>query len=84
MSVSFPGEIIPQSICSKHALAVGAYSAYFVRALMLLCGVVAYPISKLLDWVLGAEQEVGYSSPIMLYCNKFCLKEQGQYMASLQ
>ena len=25
---------------------------------MILCGVVAYPISKILDWVLGPEQEV--------------------------
>lgn len=60
-ALSCAGEIIPQSICSRYGLAVGAYSAYFVRALMILCGVVAYPISKILDWVLGPEQEVSSS-----------------------
>ena len=52
------GEIIPQSICTRYALQVGAYSAYFVRALMMCTAVVAWPISKLLDWVLGPEHEV--------------------------
>ena len=42
-------------------LSAGAYSAWFVRLLMLVCGVIAFPISKILDWVLGSEHEV--SSP---------------------
>eukprot|EP00891_Asterochloris_glomerata_P001825 jgi/Astpho2/1825/gw1.00038.77.1_t len=49
------GEIIPQAVCSRHGLAVGAHAAWFVQALMYLCGVVAYPISLLLDWILGHE-----------------------------
>ncbi len=52
------GEIIPQAVCSRHGLAVGAHAAWFVQALMYLCGVVAYPISLLLDWILGHEHAV--------------------------
>ncbi|KAJ6808006.1 DUF21 domain-containing protein-like [Iris pallida] len=47
------GEIIPQAICSRYGLAVGAKTAGIVRMLVLLFYPVAYPISKLLDWLLG-------------------------------
>ena len=52
------GEIIPQAVCSRHGLAVGAHAAWFVQALMYLCAVIAYPISLLLDWILGHEHAV--------------------------
>lgn len=42
---------------------MGAYSAWFVRALMFVCGIVAFPISKLLDWVLGEEHDVSCFNP---------------------
>ncbi|XP_057976959.1 DUF21 domain-containing protein At2g14520-like isoform X2 [Malania oleifera] len=47
------GEIIPQSVCSRHGLAVGAAVAPVVRMLVWICYPVAYPISKLLDFLLG-------------------------------
>ncbi|XVF00664.1 hypothetical protein REPUB_Repub04eG0020600 [Reevesia pubescens] len=46
-------EIIPQSVCSRYGLAIGATVAPFVRVLVWICFPVAYPISKLLDFLLG-------------------------------
>lgn len=54
----FAGEIIPQAVCTRYGLAVGAYSAWFVQILMYLCFVLAWPISKILDFVLGSNHTV--------------------------
>ncbi|XP_039015669.1 DUF21 domain-containing protein At2g14520-like [Hibiscus syriacus] len=47
------GEIIPQSVYSRYGLAIGVKVAPFVRVLVWICFPVAYPISKLLDFLLG-------------------------------
>ncbi|TMX04954.1 DUF21 domain-containing protein At4g33700 isoform X1 [Solanum lycopersicum] len=47
------GEIIPQSLCSRYGLAIGAATAPIVRVLVCICFPIAYPISKLLDFLLG-------------------------------
>ncbi|XP_059653091.1 DUF21 domain-containing protein At2g14520 isoform X1 [Cornus florida] len=47
------GEIIPQSVCSRYGLAIGSTVAPFVRVLVWICFPVAFPISKLLDYLLG-------------------------------
>ena len=52
------GEIIPQAVCSRHGLAVGARSAWFVQILMWTFAIIAYPISKILDYLLGEEHTV--------------------------
>ncbi|GAX79404.1 hypothetical protein CEUSTIGMA_g6845.t1 [Chlamydomonas eustigma] len=49
------GEVIPQAICSRYGLMVGAYSAWFVRLLMLLTLPLSWPIAKLLDLLLGSD-----------------------------
>lgn len=47
------GEIIPQAVCSRHGLAIGSYSTWLVRFLIILGFPVSWPISKLLDKLLG-------------------------------
>ncbi|WVZ19589.1 hypothetical protein V8G54_006911 [Vigna mungo] len=47
------GEILPQAICTRYGLTVGATLAPFVRVLLLVFYPVSYPISKVLDWMLG-------------------------------
>ncbi|KAL6205214.1 hypothetical protein ACLB2K_022476 [Fragaria x ananassa] len=45
--------IIPQSICTRYGLAIGAAVTPFVRVLLWVCFPIAYPISKLLIYLLG-------------------------------
>ncbi|KAL2075849.1 hypothetical protein VTL71DRAFT_792 [Oculimacula yallundae] len=47
------GEIIPQSICAKHGLRIGAWSSRYVIWVMYLLFPIAYPVSKILDRLLG-------------------------------
>ncbi|CAL5393032.1 unnamed protein product [Camellia sinensis] len=51
--VLFFGEVIPQAICTRYGLAVGANFVWLVRILMIICYPIAYPIGKILDCVLG-------------------------------
>ncbi|KHN42463.1 DUF21 domain-containing protein [Glycine soja] len=46
-------EIIPQALCSQYGLSVGAAMSPFVRVLMMVFFPIAYPLSKLLDWLFG-------------------------------
>ncbi|CAI9777834.1 unnamed protein product [Fraxinus pennsylvanica] len=47
------GEILPQAICTRYGLTVGATVAPFVQLLLWAFFPIAYPISKVLDWMLG-------------------------------
>ncbi|KAL4312075.1 hypothetical protein GQ457_01G032760 [Hibiscus cannabinus] len=56
LSVTFVllfGEVIPQAVCTRYGLAIGANLSGVVRLLMLICYPIAYPVGKILDWMLG-------------------------------
>jgi len=49
------GEIIPQAVCSRYALIVGAHTTYLVWFFVFLTFPISFPISAILDKVLGEE-----------------------------
>ncbi|KAH7886734.1 hypothetical protein F5I97DRAFT_1966859 [Phlebopus sp. FC_14] len=53
-------EIIPQSLCTRHGLYLGAKMAGFTRVLMYLLGIVSWPVAKLLEFVLGPHHGIIY------------------------
>ncbi|KAI9310878.1 hypothetical protein BX666DRAFT_2003465, partial [Dichotomocladium elegans] len=56
-------EIIPQAICSRNGLAIGAFFAFPVKGLIGFWYIIAWPIAKMLDLLLGKHQGTMYIVP---------------------
>ncbi|RWS24483.1 metal transporter CNNM4-like protein [Leptotrombidium deliense] len=55
LSIVIIGEIIPQAICARYGLVIGAKTIYITYVVVILTSPVSYPLSKMLDCVLGVE-----------------------------
>lgn len=49
------GEVVPQAICTRYGLAIGAHLSLLVKFLMFITLPISWPLSKLLDCILGTE-----------------------------
>jgi len=61
-AITIFGEILPQAACSRYALYIGSKVIWLVKILVMLIWPLAYPISKVLDWMLGDELGMVYTN----------------------
>lgn len=53
-------ELIPQSVCSRYGLAIGAKLAPLTRVVIILLWPIAFPVSRVLHWTLGPHHGIVY------------------------
>jgi metal transporter CNNM len=55
------GEIIPQAICSRYGLVIGAHTHVITWISMIITGIISYPLGFILDKILGQEVTASYT-----------------------
>ena len=65
------GEIFPQAVFARHALALGAKTVWLVRFFIALLLPVSWPLARLLDKILGKESPVLWSKQEIMEIIKF-------------
>ncbi|KAF8990289.1 DUF21-domain-containing protein [Cyathus striatus] len=60
ISTTAIGAIIPQALSVRYGLSIGAACSPFVLGMMYLFSPIAYPTARLLDYVLGANEQHTY------------------------
>ena len=66
MAIVIFGEIIPQAICSRHGLVIGAYTIVLTYVFMFLTLPLSLPLSLILNLVLGKEIGAVYNREQLL------------------
>eukprot|EP00737_Agarophyton_chilense_P000069 gb/GEZJ01000085.1/.p1 GENE.gb/GEZJ01000085.1/~~gb/GEZJ01000085.1/.p1 ORF type:complete len:870 (-),score=129.14 gb/GEZJ01000085.1/:6169-8643(-) len=59
--ILYIGEIIPQAVCHRFGLVVGAHAVPFIRAIMFLSAPLSFTTAKALDFFLGGEPATRYN-----------------------
>lgn len=53
-------ELVPQSVCSRYGLEIGAYMAMPTRVIIIILWPIAWPVSRILHLVLGPHHGIVY------------------------
>lgn len=61
IAILYMGEIIPQAVCHRFGLIIGAYTIPLVRLLMYLTAPLSFTTAKVLDFLLGGEPVTRYN-----------------------